>query len=123
MSESKKYTLVELVKEFADFQPDEQFLSLDGKAFVNAMAEPPPEFVIPFIQERMDRGSDRKTAIRDLYAFLLDKRYFSRNNLLILLLMYFAAGLLFRMRSLRSPLSPMKRVRLYLNINYPPVTR
>ncbi len=79
---NKEYDLKQLGKEFADFQPDVQFLSMDGKLFVHAMADPEPEFVIPFIKERMDKGGDRETAIRDLYAFFLDKRYYSRINLL-----------------------------------------
>ena len=82
MSITKGYDLVQLVKEFAEFQPDEQFLAMDGKPFVHAMADPEPEFVIPFIKARMDKGSDKETAIRDLYAFFLDKRYYSRLNLL-----------------------------------------
>ena len=82
MSNVKEYDLTQLVKEFAEFQPDKQFLSMDSKPFVHAMADPEPEFVIPFIKERMDQGSDKETAIRDLYAFLLDKRYYSRMNLL-----------------------------------------
>ena len=82
MSNTKAYDLKQLVIEFADFQPEEQFLSMDGKPFVHAMADPEPEFVIPFIKKRMETGSEKETAIRDLYAFFLDKRYYSRLNLL-----------------------------------------
>ena len=57
-------------------------MSMSGKPFIHAMADPEPEFVTPFIRERMGKGSDKETAIRDLYAFLLDKRYYSRINLL-----------------------------------------
>ena len=82
MADSKPYDLAALVKEFADFQPEETFSSMDSYPFVNAMADPEPEFVIPFIKERMKKGSEKETAVRDLYAFFLDKRYFSRLNLL-----------------------------------------
>ncbi len=82
MADTQPYDLAVLVKEFSGFQPDETFTSMDGDSFVNAMADPEPEFVIPFIKERMKKGSDKETAIRDLYAFFLDKRYYSRLNLL-----------------------------------------
>ena len=54
MSDAKKLDLTQLVKEFAEFQPDKPFSSMGGKPFVDAMAEPEPEFVIPFIKIRMD---------------------------------------------------------------------
>lgn len=82
MADTKKYDLATLVKEFSGFQPDKTFSSMDTNPFANAMADPEPDFVIPFIEKRMEKGSDRETAIRDLYAFFLDKRYYSRLNLL-----------------------------------------
>ncbi|ACS81444.1 hypothetical protein [Maridesulfovibrio salexigens] len=82
MSESKGYDLQELAEEFLHFEPDNQFSSIDCEPFVQAMADPEPEFVIPFIKKRIEKGSDKKTAIRDLYAFFLDKRYYSRMNFL-----------------------------------------
>ncbi len=82
MAETKPYDLAELVKEFSGFQPDETFSSMDGEPFVATLADPEPEFVKPFIAERMATGVGREIAIRDLYAFFLDKRYFSKLNLL-----------------------------------------
>jgi len=82
MTNAKDFDLTQLLEEFADFQPDEPFSSMDGKPFLQAMAHPEPEFVIPFIEKRTDRGSDQETAKRDLYAFLLEKRYFLKLNLL-----------------------------------------
>ncbi len=82
MAKTKPYDLAALVKEFSGFQPDETFSSMDGKPFVATMADPEPEFVTPFINERVIEGHDREIAIRDLYAFFLDKRYFSKLNLL-----------------------------------------
>jgi len=118
MSNTKEFDLSQLVEEFAEFQPDKSSLSMDGKPLVHAMADLEPEFVIPFIKEKMDKGGDKETAIHDLYAFLFDKRYYSRLDLL-----YFAAGLLFQMRFLRLHRYLMKRVRLYLKISYRPVIR
>ncbi len=82
MSNVRKIDLAHLLKDFSEFRPDNQFSSMDGKPFVRAMAEPEPEFVIPFIKEKMDKGSGRDNAIRDLYAFLLDRRYYEHLNLL-----------------------------------------
>ncbi len=86
-----KLDLAHLVEEFSEFQPDKQFASMDGQPFVHAMSDPEPEFVVSFIREKMKKGSDRKTAIRDLYAFLLDQRYYSQINLL-----YFAFDVFYR---------------------------
>ena len=82
MAKTKPYDLAALVKEFSGFQPDETFSTMDGKPFVATMADPEPEFVMAFINERVNKGHDREIAIRDLYAFFLDKRYFSKLNLL-----------------------------------------
>jgi hypothetical protein len=76
------YDLMQLAKAFAEFQPDEPFASLDAKPFVDVMADPEPEFIAPFIKARTDSGGDRETAIRDLYAFFLDRRYYAKLNLL-----------------------------------------
>jgi hypothetical protein len=40
------------------------------------------EFAIELRGALIGKGSDKETAIRDLYAFYLDKRYYSRMNLL-----------------------------------------
>ncbi len=82
MAATKPYDLAALVKEFADFQPDATFASMDGKPFTATMADPEPEFVKAFIKQRMATGLAKEIAIRDLYAFLLDKRYFAKINLL-----------------------------------------
>lgn len=82
MLNEKKYDLAQLANEFVQFEADEQFLSLDCEPFAHVLAHPEPEFVIPFLNARMKNGSDKKTAIRDLYAFFLNKRYFSKMNFL-----------------------------------------
>ena len=82
MPKPKQYDLEELVEEFSDFRPDETFSSMDGKPFVDTMVNPEPEFVTAFIKERMDNGSEKAIAIRDLYAFFLEQRYNSKLNLL-----------------------------------------
>lgn len=82
MSKAKDYDLAQLVNEFAQFEAGEQFLSFDCKPFVLALAHPEPEFVTNFLNERTKNGADKKTAIRDLYAFFLNKRYFSKMNFL-----------------------------------------
>jgi hypothetical protein len=82
MSNVKSLDLDHLVREFAEFQPEGLFVSMDSKSFVTTLADPAPEFVTAFIRARKNKGSDENAAIRDLYAFLLDKRYYARSNLL-----------------------------------------
>ncbi len=81
-SNNKRLNMFGLLKEFCIFRPDKQFSSMDGKKFARALAKPQPEFVASFIKTKTDYGYDRNTAIRDLYAFLLEKRYYSKINLL-----------------------------------------
>jgi len=82
MKGNNKLNLTQLAQEFADFQPDAQFSAMDGEPFLNAMADPEPEFVTSFVLARQRRNITKESIIRDLYAFLLDKRYYSRSNLL-----------------------------------------
>jgi hypothetical protein len=82
MPTANAFDLAQLTIAFAEFQPDETFTALRPKPFVDVMADPEPEFVTPFIKVRTDQGSDRGTAIRDLYAFFLDRRYYLKLNLL-----------------------------------------
>ena len=82
MSNTRPYDLMSLAREFSAFQPDETFVSLDGEPFVTTLADPEPEFVRAFIKVRMAQGSDKTIAIRDLYAFFLEKRYYAKLNLL-----------------------------------------
>ncbi len=82
MSADKQFDLTKLTQEFAEYHPDETFASLDAKPFIDVMADPEPEFVTTFINARTGKGSGREIAIRDLYAFFLDRRYYSKLNLL-----------------------------------------
>ena len=47
---------------------------------MEALIRPLPYFAEKFLRARND--TDRDIAVRDLYAYLLDKRYFERLNLL-----------------------------------------
>jgi hypothetical protein len=76
-----------LIKEFEAFEPDEEFQRVEDDLFIEALAEPAPDFVWRFLKKSNDENNSNRTAC-DLYAFLLHKRYYERLNLL-----YFAFDL------------------------------
>jgi hypothetical protein len=76
-----------LIKEFEAFEPDEEFQKIENDLFVEALAEPVPDFVWRFLNKSNHENNSNRTAC-DLYAFLLHKRYYERLNLL-----YFAFDL------------------------------
>ena len=78
----------QLIDEFNAFEPDEDFKKRDAKVFADALVQPVPGFVDVLLTNRNIEAVDRNVAVRDLYAFLLQKRYDERLNLL-----YFAFDL------------------------------
>ena len=72
----------ELLSEFEIFDPGTEFAQIDPDVFVHSLVDPVPEFVETLLQRRLKRGGDRQAAVRDLYLFLLEKRYNQRINLL-----------------------------------------
>lgn len=82
MKGNNDLNLTQLAQEFTDFEPDAHVASMDGGPFLDAMADPEPEFVSLLIRARLKKNDSKEIIIRDLYAFLLDKRYYSRSNLL-----------------------------------------
>jgi len=85
MSNIKKTELIDwglLLSEFEIFDPGAEFIQIDTSVFVRSLVDPVPEFVDVFLQRRLERGVDRKAVVRDLYVFLLEKRYNQRVNLL-----------------------------------------
>ena len=72
----------ELLSEFEIFDPGTEFVQIDPDVFVRSLVDPMPEFVDVFLQRRLKRGGDRQAVVRDLYVFLLEKRYDQRVNLL-----------------------------------------
>ena len=69
-----------LMREWKSFVAEDSFRELDPKPFVQALIRPVPWFVEKFLSAR--NNIERDITIRDLYAYLLDKRYFERLNLL-----------------------------------------
>ncbi|RLB10941.1 MAG: hypothetical protein DRG63_13440 [Deltaproteobacteria bacterium] len=78
--ELKRINWKRLLDEWRSFQPEEAFKELDPEPFVKALIRPVPRFVEYLLTAK--RGVDEDIAIRDLYAYLLDKRYYERLNLL-----------------------------------------
>ena len=78
--ELKRIEWQRLMGEWKSFEPDKVFKKLDPVPFTKALIHPIPRFVELFLSARKDR--DKDLAARNLYAFLLDKRYFERLNLL-----------------------------------------
>jgi hypothetical protein len=71
-----------LVKEFETFEPADDFKETDPGVFSETLVKPVPGFVGRFLKTRSLEGNERDVAVRDLYAFLLGKRYDQRVNLL-----------------------------------------
>jgi hypothetical protein len=71
-----------LLQEFADFEADADIRNIAPDCFVGALVMPIPEFVDVLLAEKTRRGTDRSETVRDLYAYLLEKRYNERLNLL-----------------------------------------
>jgi len=85
MGTRKEYEAIDwkrLLAEFEVFGPDDEFKQIDTDAFVCSLVDPVPEFVEVFLSSKIERGINRDQAVRDLYGFLLEKRYNERLNLL-----------------------------------------
>jgi len=71
-----------LLNEFDTFESDEEVRQFEPYFFIHSMIKPVPEFVDFFLAKKIEKGIDKKNAVRDLYGFLLKKRYDERLNLL-----------------------------------------
>lgn len=71
-----------LSREFVAYRPQEELRKLDPSGFDKALVKPPPHFVLHFLEIATRRRTDPLEAVRDLYCFLLEKRYEERLNLL-----------------------------------------
>lgn len=71
-----------LLKEFTAYAPDSQESTFQAELFVQSLASPAPPFVEMFLHVGRRGGAGRDEAVRDLYFFLLKKRYDERLNLL-----------------------------------------
>ena len=92
MGTGKEYQAIDwkrLLAEFEVFSPDDEFKQIDTDAFVYSLVDPVPEFVEVFLSSKIEGGINRDQAVRDVYGFLLEKRYNERLNLL-----YFAFEIL-----------------------------
>lgn len=85
MSTYQKSELIDwqhLLLQFETFAADNEFVQIDTGLFVNSLIDPEPHFVTAFLQKKTRKGVNRSIAVRDLYVFLLEKRYSQRINLL-----------------------------------------
>lgn len=71
-----------LMEEFGRFQPDPGLAEHPAEAFAAALVRPVPSFAATMLAERVRRGASEGEAARDLYGFLLERRYRERLNLL-----------------------------------------
>ncbi len=71
-----------LLKEFEAHVLEGDEPAFQGEPFVQSLASPSPPFVELFLDARRRHGVARDEAVRDLYFFLLKKRYDERLNLL-----------------------------------------
>jgi len=71
-----------LLGEFAVFEPGEETTGIASAAFARALRSPVPAFVVTFLKVKSAGDFSRADALRSLYAFLLEKRYAERLNLL-----------------------------------------
>lgn len=73
-----------LLKAFQTFEPEAEWHGFDPYAFEAALLVPPMPFVKAFLERRSAQqdANSRPARIRDLYAFLLERRYHEKLNLL-----------------------------------------
>jgi hypothetical protein len=71
-----------LLQEFAVFELDAETVRIDSTTFARSLRNPVPAFVANFLGVKTSGNSSRADALRALYAFLLEKRYAERINLL-----------------------------------------
>ena len=71
-----------LLREFTVFEPDTETAGIAANTFTRALRRPAPAFVATFLGVKTSCNLSRAVALRDLYAFLLEKRYAERLNLL-----------------------------------------
>ena len=70
-----------LIPEFAEFRLDDKNLQYVSTLFVRSLADPLPRFVESFLGPAVNSATYADRA-RELYFFLLEKRYTQRLNLL-----------------------------------------
>lgn len=68
--------------EFALFDIEGEEVSMDPGSFVRSLVVPSPPFVGYLLAARVTMKGDHASAVRDLYFYLLKKRYEERLNLL-----------------------------------------
>jgi hypothetical protein len=71
-----------LLQEFAVFEPDAETARVASSAFARSLRRPVPAFVATFLELKLKADVSQADALRSLYAFLLEKRYAERLNLL-----------------------------------------
>ncbi len=71
-----------LSDEFSGYSPEDDEGSFQEEDFVRSLVTPAPPFVGFLLERRLEGGAPYGAAVRDLYFFLLRKRYEERLNLL-----------------------------------------
>lgn len=67
---------------FQSFQPEADWLRFPSHVFEAALIRPVPSFVSDLLAARAAQDPDGPSAVRTLYAFLLEQRYARKLNLL-----------------------------------------
>jgi hypothetical protein len=73
---------VRLTREFLAYEIPSDFCAYSPDVFQTALLQPLPRFVQSLLERRAQQGDGFAESARALYAFLLEKRYEERLNLL-----------------------------------------
>ena len=71
-----------LFNEFRNYQLNDEIKQFDACLFVQSLIQPVPEFVELFLSQKSYHSSSNIDSVRDLFGYLLEKRYNERLNLI-----------------------------------------
>lgn len=71
-----------LLKKFRHYELNEELKQFDSRLFAQSLIQPIPEFVSLFLSQKSDHRAVNNTSVRELFGYLLEKRYYERLNLI-----------------------------------------
>jgi len=71
-----------LFLEFAQYETPRDSRDVPAESFFSSLVSPPHPFVSQFVEIKTKQGVSQREAVRDLYHYLLQKRYEEKLNLL-----------------------------------------
>lgn len=71
-----------LFLEFAQYETPREACDVPAESFFSSLVTPPHPFVSQFVEIKTKQGASQGEAVRDLYHYLLQKRYDEKLNLL-----------------------------------------